>query len=142
MAARPVPRVALLAIHPEHARAILEGRKLVEFRKRRLANSIDVVLLYATAPTRRVIGYFEVANQDSASPTSIWERHGLQGCISRTLFRGYYAGSSQAVAVVISRAKALEAPLELRELGVATPPQSFQYLSARDVPLSARLPVS
>lgn len=137
MAAGTIPRVALLSIHPEHAHAILDGRKRVEFRKRRFAPSVEIVLLYATSPTRKVVGYFQIAEQDLASPSCIWRRHGARGAVSRALFRGYFSDSAEAVAVLIQKAIALSAPLNLRDLGIDKAPQSFQYINARSIPLSA-----
>ncbi len=129
MADRSVQRVALLAIHPEHATAILEGRKSVEFRKRKLAPEIQFVLLYATAPTQRVVGYFQVQDLDEDTPTAVWKRHGGHGAIPRRLFREYYAGSRTAVAILVKKATSLAEPLTLHEIhdGV-TAPQSFTYL--------------
>ena len=131
MASRAVPRVALLSIHPQHAAAILDGRKSVEFRKRPIGKPVDLVLLYATSPTRRIVGYFEVADQVTAAPSRIWEIHGTQGAVSRELFRDYYCGSRRAVAVLIARAVSLRTPLSLKDVGVSTPPQSYLYLSAQ-----------
>ena len=47
-----------MSIHPQYADAIVAGRKRAEFRKRPLAADIDVVLIYATAPVRAIIGWF------------------------------------------------------------------------------------
>lgn len=130
MAGRPVRRVALLAIHPEHANAILEGRKTVEFRKRRLDPDIRHVLLYATSPTKGVVGYFRVASLDQGSPTSIWKRHGDQGAICRRRFRSYYSGAKTAVAIVVDAATSFGRPVPLGDISKsATPPQSFSYLT-------------
>lgn len=128
-----VRRVALLSIHPQHAQAILEGRKTVEFRKRRIDDSIRIVVLYATAPTKKVVGFFYLGAQDTGSPTEIWERHRAQGGIPRTLFRDYYSGTATAVAMVISQAVALAHPVDLRRVARGrTPPQSFAYLAAKE----------
>jgi predicted transcriptional regulator len=134
MVGRTVPRVALLAIHPGHASAILEGRKTVEFRKRRLAPEVQYVLLYATSPMRKVVGCFRIARLDEGSPTSIWQRHGDQGAIPRRLFRAYYCGAKTAVAIIVERAIAFDEPLLLVDLQeVPTPPQSFAYVSGHTV---------
>ncbi|MCB9871490.1 MAG: ASCH domain-containing protein [Planctomycetes bacterium] len=129
MVDRSVRRVALLAIHPEYANAILEGRKTVEFRKRALSASIEHVLLYATAPLREIVGAFRVARIDQGSPTAIWKQHGDCGAVSRRAYRDYYSGSPTAVAIVVASARAFDRPLPLDAIpGQPTPPQSFQYL--------------
>ncbi len=129
MANRPHLRVALLAIHPEHAAAILDGRKTVEFRKRRFATGIDHVLLYATFPMQKVVGYFKISHLDQGSPESIWRRHGRRGAVTRDLFRSYYSGAATAVAIVVESAKTFEKPIPLHEITKCSkPPQSFAYL--------------
>lgn len=129
MADKTLRRVAVLAIHPEHAQAIIEGRKRVEFRKRRLHPSIEHVVMYATAPTGKVVGFFRIASLDAASPTAIWDRYKHDGAIPRRLFRGYYSGARLAVAWVIDHVTALGSPLPLRRIHPdAFPPQSFAYL--------------
>ena len=45
-------RVALMAIQPGYAEAILAGVKTVEFRKRALAPDIETVLVYETSPDK------------------------------------------------------------------------------------------
>ncbi len=68
MGATAADRVALMSIHQRWAEAIVDGRKRVEFRKRRLAEDIRTVLIYATAPTSQVIGQFTIDENDHRHP--------------------------------------------------------------------------
>ncbi|WP_187365071.1 hypothetical protein [Cellulosimicrobium cellulans] len=124
-----VGRVAVMSIRSGFAEAILDGRKGVEFRKRPLAGDVTTVLIYATVPVGRVIGAFEVAGQEIASPTALWERHKQHAGIPRAAYREYYHGKRSAVGIIVSDARRLARPLALRELdpGLAAP-QSFAYL--------------
>jgi predicted transcriptional regulator len=79
---------------------------------------------------RQVVGFFEIARQEASSPTQIWRRHGGLGAIPRTLFREYYTGSRQAVAILVGRAFTFLEPLSLAYFGVANHPQSFRYLAS------------
>jgi len=45
---------------PEYAFAILNGTKRYEFRKAMFRKDVDKVVVYATAPYKKVIGYFKV----------------------------------------------------------------------------------
>ena len=72
-------RVALLSVHPLYAAALVDGRKTVEFRKRRLAPDVSRVRVYATAPLQHVIGEFEVAETVEGTPGEIWDRFGSAG---------------------------------------------------------------
>ncbi|GAA2420127.1 hypothetical protein GCM10009856_32440 [Mycolicibacterium llatzerense] len=85
-------RQVVLSIHPQFAEAIMDGRKLVEFRKRPLANDVTIVWVYATAPVQRVIGYFEVDRTVTAAPHVLWRRFSKVGCIERIALRSLLRG--------------------------------------------------
>lgn len=130
MATPAVGRVAVMSIRPQFAEAILSGVKLVEFRKRRLAPDVSTVLMYATLPVGRVIGVFEVAGYDVASPSALWERHKKHAGIARSGYRAYYRGSSTAVGILVRDVRRLARPVPLAELDATLPvPQSFIYLA-------------
>jgi predicted transcriptional regulator len=123
-----------MAIHPVYADAILDGAKQVEFRKRKLAEDITTVVIYATAPVQRVIGEFRIRETVVDDPESIWVRFGDVGVIDRDAYGAYYANSDHAVAFVVDEATRYERPQSLKELSTApSVPQSFSYMP----PLSA-----
>ncbi|WP_082498245.1 ASCH domain-containing protein [Pseudorhodoferax sp. Leaf267] len=119
----------LLSIHPEHAEAILAGRKRYEFRKVRFREVVDEVVIYATSPVCRVVGTFEVEEIYSAHPDAVWTRAREVSGISRELFRDYFRDRKLAHAIKVSnpvrfaRARLLGGYLESN-----VPPQSFCYL--------------
>ncbi|MBT0993153.1 hypothetical protein KIN34_02460 [Cellulomonas sp. DKR-3] len=122
-------RVAVMSIRPHFAEAILEQTKLVEFRKRRLAPDVTTVLIYATMPVGRIIGVFEVAGQQVASPSALWEAHKAHAGIARAAYREYYQGRKFAVGILVQDARRLVRPIELTALDPAlVAPQSFAYL--------------
>ena len=124
-------RVALLSIHPIYARGIIEKKKTVEFRRRSFGPDVTHVVVYATAPLRKVIGVFSVAYLDEGSPAQLWERHGERGLIERKPFFRYFKDAKSGVAIVIDNVHALQAPLSLRRFtGRSVGPQSFQYVDA------------
>jgi predicted transcriptional regulator len=131
MGARAAGRVALMAIHPVYAEAILDGRKSVEFRKRRMAEDIDTVLIYATSPVQKVVGQFNIRRTDVDTPESIWSAYGAVGIIEYDDFFEYYGDAHQAVAFVVGECIRYEHPRPLAELNPAPAiPQSFSYVSA------------
>lgn len=118
-----------MSIHPRYAWAILEGRKTVEFRKRRLADDVTHVVIYSTVPDRAVVGYFTVEGQETSTPDSLWSRFCDRGVIDENDFFAYYAGRDRATGIRVGAATRLRRPLSLTlDLGVAHPPQSYQYL--------------
>lgn len=119
-----------MAVHPRYAEAIMTGEKTVEFRKRRLADDIRTVLVYATAPVSEVIGSFTVQEVVAASPRRIWDEFGESGVIQYEDFFSYYDGSDVAVAIKVADATrfATSISLDAFDPRPATP-QSFAYLS-------------
>jgi predicted transcriptional regulator len=129
MGAATAERVALMSIHQHWAEAIVEGRKRVEFRKRRLADDIRIVLIYATAPSSRVIGQFTIAETVSDTPERIWQRFGHLGEIDEDAFFAYYGSSTTAVALVVECAERFSSSLALADFEPRPAvPQSFAYM--------------
>jgi predicted transcriptional regulator len=127
-----------MAIHERYADAIMDGVKRVEFRKRRLADDIETVWVYATAPVSKVIGRFSVHEIVSGTPQAIWEQFGAEGVIEQDAFFDYYDGRDTAVAIVVGMAERLADPVALDELDPRPAvPQSFAYLSASSSPALA-----
>jgi predicted transcriptional regulator len=126
-------RVALMAIQPVYARAILNGNKRIEFRKRPLARDIRTVIIYETAPTQLVVGEFDVADIVVGSPRVLWQSYGGVGGISETSFFAYFEGYRVGTALLVASYRQYEHPITLDDLrpGIAVP-QSFFYL-AKDV---------
>lgn len=124
-------RVALMAIQPRFAQAILAGSKRVEFRKRRLASDIDTVLIYESAPTQRIVGRFTIDHTVVADPAALWRQFGAVGGIPREEFMEYYASHASGVGFVVGDAQRYYRPIALRELSACPAvPQSFAYLHA------------
>lgn len=119
----------LLSIHPDHAEAILKGRKRYEFRKVRFKRKVKEVLLYATYPVCRVIGSFEVEEIYSAHPAKVWAKANKVAGVTHELFRAYFAGRDMAHAIKVRRPVRFARPRRLsRYRKTAVPPQSFCYV--------------
>jgi len=124
------PVVALLSIKPRYATAILEGRKEVEFRKRKFGRNVSHIVIYATAPIMRVVGWFKTGQTHQLSPESLWRRFSKVGGITRDDFCAYYSGVQDGVAIAVRAVKRLRKPLALKRITASPPPQSFTYLPA------------
>ena len=130
--ADPSPgRIVLMSIHPEYAEALLDGTKTVELRKSPVAGDVSHIVIYATAPVQRVLGWVETVRVEDGSPSAIWKRHKSRTGIRERAFRTYYRGHPRAVAIHVDSPRRLAAPLELSAIEDGlTAPQSWRYLSA------------
>ena len=130
MAEESTCNVALLAIKPKYAERIMSKQKKVEFRKGRFKESVTTVVVYASSPVKRVIGWFSVRYVDEDKPQNLWSRHGHYGGISRKDFKDYFDSHEIGFAIGVSSVKRLVRPVKLAELSSSlTAPQSFVYIS-------------
>lgn len=131
MAARTSRTAALMAIHPEFAHLILDGKKKVEFRKTRLTIEVSHVLIYATVPSKGIIGFFEVNRIQEGAPDKLWDIYQNVAGIEEQVFRTYYGSASRGIAIEVGRVFVLSRPVPLKQLAGKRPPQSFRYLNAK-----------
>jgi predicted transcriptional regulator len=130
MASKNSPVIALMSIYPEFARRILAGKKKVEFRRTPFRKEVTHVLIYATAPSHDVVGYFEVDGVDLGRPEDIWEKYKHVSGLNEDRFKSYFRGTRTAVAIRVGRVVPLATPLPLATLSSSLqPPQSFRYLT-------------
>lgn len=119
-----------MSIRPEFANAILMGKKTVEFRKRRVADDVSHVLIYATMPVGCLIGWFSVARQDTQSPVQLWGKFRSGAGISKQGFFEYFGDRTVGTGIVVGSSAQFRTPVALTALSaVQRPPQSFQYLT-------------
>ncbi|MFJ4228415.1 hypothetical protein ACIPYV_12715 [Paenarthrobacter nicotinovorans] len=120
-----------MSIRPEFADAILSGQKVVEFRKRPVADDVSHVLIYATMPVGSLLGWFVVRGQQTMSPKRLWSTFRGVGGISKSRFFDYYDQREHGTGILVETAGRFLEPVPLSKLGTTLrPPQSFQYLTA------------
>lgn len=122
----------LLSIKPEFAERIFSGEKKFEFRKAVFKDeTVKTIVIYATMPTGKVVGEFEVGPILKDRPSKLWRKTKEFSGISKDFFEAYFQGRSSGYAISVRNAVRYENPFELNELipgGV--PPQSFRYLDS------------
>ena len=118
----------LLSIKPEYVNKIIAGTKKYEFRKHLAQGDIQKIIIYSTAPEKKIIGEVEVLGTLSMKKTPLWEKTKSAAGISREKYRKYFCGNSMAHAYVLGKATKYETPKTLTHVGLTQPPQSFVYL--------------
>ena len=121
----------LLSVKPEFADKIFCGLKRYEFRKVLFKNrNVKKIVVYASAPIRKVIGEFEIEEILELEKEYLWERTKEYSGIPKTYFDHYFQGRDIGYAIKIRRPKLYETPLDLKQsFNIKYPPQSFMYLA-------------
>lgn len=86
----------LLSVKPRYAQSILDGIKKYEFRKVRVRDDVDGMLLYAFSPRKELVGYAEIEAVLSDSPRKLWSITGVYGGIIQWL-RGLYTKAMKPI---------------------------------------------
>ncbi|MCI9323590.1 MAG: ASCH domain-containing protein [Lachnospiraceae bacterium] len=118
----------LLSINPIHVEKIMNGTKRYEFRKRACKRQEDRILIYSTNPISKVVGEAEVEDILIDDPETIWRRTEKKSGINKHFFDKYFENREHAVAYKLKNVKRYVEPRELKEYGIRTAPQSFQYI--------------
>ena len=118
----------LLSINPNHVENILNGTKRYEFRKRVCKKKVDKILIYSTTPIKKVVGEAEIEEVLIDEPEIIWKKTKEESGIDKNFFDKYYENKNEAVAYKLKNVMKYRRPRELKDEGVSTAPQSFQYI--------------
>jgi len=120
----------LLSIKPEFAFKIFEGIKKYEYRRVIFKhNKVTRIVVYASAPIGKVIGEFEIGGILYDEPQKLWAKTKNHAGVSKKGFFKYFSNKDKGYAIKVKTSKLYDVPLSLDGLMVASPPQSFMYLS-------------
>ena len=130
-------RAVLLSVKPRFARAILEGRKTVEVRRRfPQVPAGTTVVLYSSSPERAVLGTVRLKRAIRVDPKVVWETFSDEIDIEEDALIEYLAGADASTVLQVEEPETWSQPVtlgRLRELIGVEPPQSFRYLAADQV---------
>jgi len=122
-------KTVLLSVKPEYADRILEGTKRFEFRRSAFASPVDEILIYATSPIKRIVGYFRMDFVHKGSPRSLWSRYSRYAGIGKAKYFSYFSQAKRAFAIQIESAKRFATDVDPRSLWPDFfPPQNFKYV--------------
>ena len=125
-------QVALMSIRPIYADRIFRGEKRFEIRRRPVRLIPEaLVLVYASAPVKAVVGAFTVKHVHVGSPETLWSKYSDGIGVSRLAYEQYLRGADVACAIEVDEIVSLpETPLAvLRAADEAfRPPQSYMFL--------------
>lgn len=120
----------LLSIKPEFVEKIFAGTKKYEFRKSLFKKSeVKYVVIYASAPIKRVVGEFEIDDILSDDVDVVWDRTQKYSGISKAFYQSYFHNRKTANAIQIGRIKKYEKTKSLSDYNIQQAPQSFCYVT-------------
>ena len=119
----------LFSIKPQYTDLILSGKKFFEFRKNKCKSSISRMIIYASAPVSAIVGEVRVDSviEDTPYNLRLLTKHGSG--LSDEEFDAYFLGKISAVAYELSNPIRYNKSIQLHQIGMARPPQSYCYLN-------------
>ena len=119
----------ILSIHPNHINKILSGEKRFEYRKR-IPQNIDYLIVYATAPIKKVVAIIKVDMVIKDTPQNIWNITKKDSGVSYEFFMNYFNEVSTAYAIKIRNIYKMPTPIDITVIdGVKCGPQAYQYVN-------------
>lgn len=119
----------LISIKPEYTEKIISGVKKYEYRRHVAKKDISSIIIYETAPIKRVVAEAEIEAILSYTPDELWKLTKEESGINKKFFDEYFKGKRIAHAYRIGKVKVFEKPKLLENYGVRYAPQSFIYIS-------------
>jgi len=125
--------VIILAINPIYARAILSGKKTVEFRRNGVPSNIQKIVIYSTKPDQEILGYCDVKKCIVDSPDKLWQDYGEFGSINHLEYIKYYHGYEIGKCYMLDNPIIFATPIPIDKCETLTAaPQSFAYLKKNE----------
>ena len=119
----------LLSIKPEFVEKIFAGTKKYEFRKSLFKRSdVKYVVIYASAPIKRVVGEFEIDDIVSDDVNIVWELTRKHSGITKAFYNSYFKNRKTANAIRIGHLTKYEETRPLSDYHIRQAPQSFCYI--------------
>ena len=128
----------LISLRPAYTQAILEGRKTVELRRRKIHAAVGTrVWLYSKTPTARIEGIARIKLVHEGGLADIWSAYSNKVGVSKGEFEDYFKGCWKGYAIVLVEARPIFPAVDLNtvrgRLDGFHPPQFFKRLSSSEV---------
>lgn len=123
-------KIVLISIKPKFANQILFGVKKFEYRKTSIDKETTHLVLYMTAPVKKIVGIATVKDIHAGAPSMIWEstKHGAG--IIRDFYRTYFKRAKTAYAIELDTVIPFNTWIDPKMIDKNfRPPQSFKYIN-------------
>lgn len=120
----------VISINPRHVKNIINGTKKYEYRTKIAKEDIDKIIIYETAPIKKIIGEVNVVNILMLLPNCLWEKTKELSGITKTFFDEYFKNRKIAYAYELGKVLVYDKPKTLEEFGLKAAPQSYAYVNS------------
>ena len=118
----------LMSIKPEYSEKIFSGDKKYEFRRKVSKLKVDKIIVYSSAPEKKVIGEVEVLSVVSKPINALWKLTKEFAGISFDDFNNYFFGCDIAYAYELGKVTKYRKPKNLLDFNISFSPQSYVYV--------------
>jgi len=119
----------IFSIKERFSQRIYANKKLVEFRRQNVnVKQNEVCLIYTSAPTKMITGFFIVKEKIRTNIRKLWTLTRNLAGISYSEFCEYFKGCSYGTAIIFKKIKKFSRSFtldRLRQYGLNRPPQSY-----------------
>jgi predicted transcriptional regulator len=131
----PSGSAILLSVKPKFADLIIEGSKLVELRRSIPALSVGIIAIYSSSPIQSIVALADVKEIVEASPSKLWaisKENG--GGLTKIELMAYFDSKKTGYALMLENVRIFTKPISPKKIfKIFTAPQSFKYLSAKEL---------
>lgn len=123
--------MVLISIHPRFAEAIARGEKTVEFRRRWTKRDVSHLVVYATAPIKRIVAIAPIEEVVEESPAKLWRLSKAQGGgVTKAELASYFIGLELGFGIRLGPVSTIRRPIDpFEKFETFRPPQSFRFLT-------------
>ena len=119
----------VIAINPEYVKKIINGTKKYEYRTRVAKQDVNKLIIYETAPVKKIVAEVEIVEILVMKPNDLWNKTKESSGITKKFFDKYFKNKKIAYAYHLGNVKVYDEPKELIEFGLKSAPQSYVYVN-------------
>ena len=123
-------KTILLSIAPKYVQKIIDGTKKYEYRTKVAKENIDAIVIYCTAPVKKVVAKAQVIGILQDAPSALLDKTKDFSGVSKEFFDKYFDNKKIAYAYRLGKIEVYKKAKTLEEFGLSTAPQSFVYLKS------------
>lgn len=123
----------LISIKPQYVEKIISKEKTYEFRRSVFKRDVSSVIIYATAPEKKIVGSFELDGIIKDTPSNLWDNFSNKAGICKKDFFDYFKGKDEGFALKVGELDILDDFIDVACLDDFKAPQSFMYVEKEEL---------